>query len=344
MVKYSQFTNNNADERVRNHSHFSFGNTSLGGGLGVMFDNAVGKTVLIMSSYFISCSSFMFHAPYFLRSDSGKTMDLSEYSDSGGGLSVLTTNNSRYNSIVIKNSHFEANNGTYGGGLYFTFIHNSEYNSILVENCTVAKNVATGTGGGLLISQWDLANANSIILKDCSLLSNTAMGGGGMKVIFGSNDPVNESRGGTIDFQMHNCNVFGNTATSGSALRFLTEKSSGCAPPLLPKLFNCTIAGHRSTRGSKVYPAAILSNKVGIEFHGMNYVINNRQGSAIYVSSGTLHVKGILIFENNTGLLGGAAYLGDASKIILYPDSYLRFSNNHAERRGGGLFVEAITL
>ena len=108
---------------------------------------------------------------------------------------------------------------------------------------------------------------------------------------------------------------------------------------MLPKLYNCTIGGNSPNRDSKEYPAAILSNKVGIEFHGINHVINNNQGSGIHVSSATLHLKGVLIFEHTIGY-EGAAYLAGTSQILLYPDSYLRISNNHAERRGGGLFVE----
>ena len=340
----SQFRHNIANQSASFEIDFAFGNTSLGGGLGVMFDKGVGNRVQIISSDFILGSSFVNYDPNAVSHDTGKTRLLSNYYASGGGLSVINTFDSANNSVVIRNCNFEHNRGTYGGGLFFTFVHNSTHNSILVENCTVARNFVSLTGSGLLISSWDRAHNNSIILKSCNIFSNNAMGGGAMKVIYNNIDPSNVNRGGLMDFQMHNCNVFDNVAMSGSALRLLSNIPSGRVSQSLPKLYNCKISGHRPARGSKEYPGAILSTKVGIEFHGRNYLTNNTQGSAIHISLGTIHVRGVLVFEHNIGLLGGAAYLADASKVRLYPGSYLRISNNHAKFSGGGLFAEATTL
>ena len=343
-IRDSRFRNNIANQSASFAIDFAFGNTSLGGGLGVMFDKGIGLKVQITSSDFTLGSSFVNYDPNAVSHDTGKTRLLSTYYATGGGLSVISTFHSHDNSVVIRNCNFEHNRGTYGGGLYFAFAHNSTRNSVLVENCTVARNFVSLTGSGLLISSWDRAHNNTLILKGCNIFSNNAMGGGAMKVIYNNIDPSNVNRGGLMDFQMHNCNVFDNVAVSGSALRLLSTTPSGHGPQLLPKLYNCTISGHRPARGSKEYPGAILSTNVGIEFHGRNYLTNNTQGSAIHISLGTIHVRGILVFEHNIGLLGGAAYLADASKVRLYPGSYLRISNNHAKFSGGGLFAEATAL
>ena len=340
MVINSQFRNNRLTAAGNLDGEFVLGNDSLGAGLGILFDSGIGMTVEIVSSDFILGSGVVSDKPAIgiPRSSKGKLPSL--YTIGGGGLSVIYAFDSHDNSVSVSNCNFEYNRGTYGGGLYFNFLHNSTRNSVLVENCTVARNFVSLTGSGLLISSEDRAHNNTIILKSCNIYSNNAMSGGAMKVTYNSIDPSNVKRGGLMDFQMHNCNVFDNIAMSGSAFRLVSNIPSGRVSQLLPKLYNCTISGHRPARGSKEYPGAIYSTGVGIEFHGMNYFTSNTQGSAIHISSGILHVKGILIFERNIGYEGSAAYLTTSSKLILYPDSYLRISNNHAERRGGGLFVE----
>ena len=340
----SKFYNNTANRSANSETDFKFGKNSLGGGLGIMFHKGIGLKVHIISSTFIRSVRFANFDPNDQKQGTGKTKMLSNYHGSGSGLFVVSTLASHDNSVIIKTCSFEENTGTYGGGLIATFDQNSTRNSIFIENCTMAKNSVSLTGGGLLISSWDRAHNNMVTLRDCSIFSNTAMGGGAMKIIYNSIDPSSMNRGGSLDFQMHNCNVFDNEAMSGSALRLLSNIPSGRVPQLLPKLFNCTLSRHGPARGSKEYPGAILSTKVGIEFHGTNYLTNNTQGSAIHISSGTLHIKGILSFDRNIGLLGGAAYLADASRIMLYPESYLRISNNHAKFKGGGLFVEATAL
>ena len=343
-VNNSRFVNNIANQSNSFDIDFTFGNTSLGGGLGIMFDKGIGNKVEILSSDFMLSSSFVNNDPDAVSHDTGQTRLLSNYYASGGGLSVINTFNSNGNNVVIKNCRFKHNRGTYGGGLFLTFVHNSTGSSAIVENCSIAHNFASHTGGGLLISSWDKAHKNSVMLRNCDIFSNNAMGGGAMKVMYRSIDPTNDNEGGIVDFQMHDCNVFKNKATSGSALRLLSNLPSGRIPQMLPKLYNCTISGHSPARGSKEYPGAVLSTKLGIEFHGSNFLLNNTLGSAVYISSGTLHVRGTVLFQGNIGLRGGAVYLADTSKIVLYPDSYLKVYRNHAHFRGGGLFVEAASL
>ena len=343
-VNNSRFINNIANQSNSFDIDFAFGNTSLGGGLGIMFDKGIGNTVEILSSDFMLGRTFVNKDPNAASHDTSNTRLLSNYYASGGGLSVINTFDSRNNTVLIRNCKFEGNRGTYGGGLFLTFVHNSTGSSVTVENCTVAHNYVSLTGGGLLISSWDKAHNNSVTLKKCNIFSNNAMGGGAMKVIYNSIDPTNDNKGGIVDFQMHDCNVFENKAMSGSALRLLSNLPSGRTPAGLPKLFNCTISGHSPARGSKEYPGAVLSTKLGIEFYGNNLLVNNTLGSAIHISSGTLHVRGTLVFQGNIGLQGGAVYLADTSKIILYPKSHLKVFKNHANFRGGGLYVEATTL
>ena len=343
-VNNSRFINNIANQSNSFDIDFAFGNTSLGGGLGVMFDKGIGNKVEILSSDFMLGSTFVNENPDAASHDTSKTRLLSNYYASGGGLSVINTFDSRGNTVVIRKCKFERNRGTYGGGLLLTFVHNATANSIVVENCTVAHNYVSHTGGGVLISTWDKAHNNSVILRNCNIFSNNAMGGGAMKVIYNSIDPFNENRGGSIDFQMHGCNVFENKAMSGSALRLLSNLPFGRIPPLVPKLYNCTLKGHSPARGSKEYPGAVLSTKLGIEFHGNNFLVNNTLGSAIHISSGIIHVRGTLIFQGNIGLQGGAVYIAESSRIVLYPESHMKVLQNHANFRGGGFYVEATTL
>lgn len=344
LIKNSKFRNNIANASNSFEIDFEFGKTSLGGSLGIMFDKGVGNQVEIISSNFSHSKSFVNRGRYAVSHDTGKQRLLSNYYASGGGLSVINTFDSKENTVIIKECNFEHNRGTYGGGLFLTFVHNATGSRVLLENSIVANNFVSLTGGGLLISSWDRAYNNSVDIKNCHIFSNNAMGGGAMKVIYNSIDPYSESKVGSLNFKMQNTNIYGNRATSGSALRLLSNAPAGRIQPILPKIVDCVIKGHRPARGSKEYPGAVLSTKLGIEFIGTNYLLDNVQGSAIYISSGTIHVKGTLIFHGNIGAQGGAAYLADTSRIKMYPGSYLNISKNHANFRGGGLYVEATTL
>ena len=343
-VNNSRFINNIANQSNSFDIDFAFGNTSLGGGLGIMFDKGIGNKVNVLSSDFMLGSTFVNENPDAASHDTSKTRLLTNYYASGGGLSVINTFDSRNNTVLIRNCKFERNRGTYGGGLLLTFVHNTTASSIVVDNCTVANNYVSHTGGGVLISAWDKAHNNSVILRNCNIFSNNAMGGGAMKVIYNSIDPFNENKGGIVDFQMHDCNIFENKAMSGSALRLLSNLPSSRTPAGVPKLYNCTISGHSPAKGSKEHPGAVLSTKLGIEFYGNNFFVNNTMGSAIHILSGILHVRGTLVFQGNIGLQGGAVYLAESSSIILYPESHMKVFKNHANFRGGGLYVEATTL
>lgn len=344
VIKNSRFRNNIANQTNSFEVDFQFGNTSLGGSLGIMFHKGIGNKVEILSSEFSLSKTFVNEDPNAVSHDTGQKRLLSNYYASGGGLSVINTFDSQSNTVLIKNCIFNQNQGTYGGGLFLTFVHNSTGNRIIIENSTISNNFVSLTGGGLLISSWDQAYNNSIYIVNCDIYSNDAMGGGAMKVIYNSINRFNENLGGSLDFQMNNSRVFNNKAMSGSALRMLSNIPPGRIQTVLPKVTDCIISGHRPARASKEYPGAVLSTKLGIEFYGTNHLMNNTQGSAIHISAGTIHVKGTLIFHKNVGLQGGAVYLADTSKITLHPGSFLNVSQNHANFRGGGFYVEATTL
>lgn len=342
-IKNSVFMHNFANQTNSFDIDFEFGKTSLGGSLGVMFQGNSHK-VQVSSSMFKMSETFVNKDVNVVSHNTNKVTVLSNYYASGGGMSVIHAFNSSDNKVDIKDCNFHENKGTYGGGLFLTFIHNSTGNQLSLAGSTVFNNHVSQTGGGILVSSWDQAHNNSIKVVSCNISANTAMGGGAMKIIYNSKDPRNVDRGGIVAFEMHNSTVFENTATSGSALRLLSNLPPGRSSPILPKFYSCNFSGHRPTSNSKEYPGAILSTKLGLEFYENNTLSYNSQGSAIYISSGTIHVKGTLIFYKNRGMQGGAAYLADLSKIVLYPGSHLQLIENHADFRGGGLYVEATTL
>eukprot|EP00794_Sanderia_malayensis_P019851 gene19851-21793_t len=343
-VRNSLFSHNYANQTNSFAIDFKFGNTSLGGSLGVMFQNGMDCSVEIHSSRFLFSEAYVNRQESVISHDTGKVRILANYYATGGGLSVIHAFNSSKNRVKIKSCHFEGNRGTYGGGLFLSFIHHTTGNQLELENCSITKNLVSQTGGGVLFSSWDWAHDNSASLKDCNITKNDAMVGGAMKIIFNSKDPFDADRSGLIRFSMHRVQISENTAMSGSALRLLLNLPLGRVAPVLPSLVNCTIHGHKPSRNSKEYPGAILSTRLGIEFSGENVLSSNIQGSAIYVSACTIHVKGKLVLKNNKGKQGGAIYVADTSKLILYPHSHLVITGNHADFRGGGLYVEAVAL
>ena len=344
VIDSSRFLSNFANQTESFSVDFEFGVTSLGGGLGILFEKGGGYVVKINSSQFLLCETYINRDVSVISHDTGKKRLLSNYYASGGGINVIHAFNSSKNKVSIKKCHFERNNATYGGGLFLSFIHNTTANDLYLENCNVTKNFVSQTGGGVLFSSWDWAHNNTVIVKDCNLSYNDAMVGGAMKIIFNNKDPYDKDRGGIVRFEMHRVNMWQNTAMSGSALRLLQNLPIGRFSPVLPKLFNCTIQGHKPSRNSKEYPGAILSTRLGIEFEGENILASNIQGSAMYMSAGNIHIKGKLTLTQNKGQQGAAIFLADMSRIILYPESHIVIAENHADFRGGGLYVETVTL
>ena len=196
-----------------------------------MFDKGIGKTVQIMSSHFLLCSSFIKLDPNAVTFAIGNESLEPYYSETGGGLSIISAYESHDNSVVIKKCNFEDNKSSYGGGLYFTFVQHSAHNGIIVEKCKMTRNAGSKVCGGILITSRTHADANSVTLRDCSVFSNNAEGGGAMAIIFRSSGPsCVVSTGRSMDFQVRNCNVFDNIAAPGSALQLMSELPRGSVP------------------------------------------------------------------------------------------------------------------
>ena len=344
VIRKSNFSDNLANQTNDFDINFSFGNTSLAGNLGIMFEMDGGYYVSIDTCRFERGRAYTNDNEYVISHDTGVKRILSNYYAIGGGVGIVHAFSSKRNTVNITKCHFESNSATYGGGLFLTFIHNTSYNKVFIGESVITKNNVSQTGGGILFSSWDNAHNNGAFFSDCEVSYNDAMGGGGMKIIYNNKDPNNPNQGGALEFQMRRCKIYTNTAMSGAAVRLLFNLPIGRIVPVLPKFVDCTFQGHKPSRNSREYPGAILSSRLSFELEGLNEFISNIKGSAIYMSYSSIHVKGALKFIKNHGRYGGAIYLADVSNIILYPSSSATFTRNQADFQGGALYVQATTL
>ena len=345
IVNHCIFMHNYANQTTDFAVDFVFGKTSLAGSLGLMFEQGSGFEVHIDSSVFKWSTSYVNPNEYVISHDTGeKIRNLSNYYAIGGGIGAVHAFNSNGNLVNITNCHFDNNTATYGGGIYWIFLHHSSDNRIYVSNSVISRNYVSQTGGGILFVGWDKAHNNSGIFTNCNISYNDAMSGGGLKVTFNNKDPHDPNKGGILKFELRKCFLNWNTAMSGSALRLMLNLPIGAIVPQLPKFSDCAFENHKPSRDSKEYPGAILSSRLGFTFEGTNTFKSNVQGSAIYSSHCSIHVKGSVQFVKNRGKDGGAIYLADISNIILYPGSTLLFERNQADFRGGALYVESTAL
>uniref|UniRef100_A0A1X7TRY4 Right handed beta helix domain-containing protein n=1 Tax=Amphimedon queenslandica TaxID=400682 RepID=A0A1X7TRY4_AMPQE len=86
--------------------------------------------------------------------------------------------------------------------------------------------------------------------------------------------------------------------------------------------------------GNKVLNS--LSNPISLS----NITVANSTSTGLSLKRSLVTVKSNLMFQNNTGVVGGGLAINDSSKLILSSSAFLEFIDNYASYKGGGIYVE----
>ena len=71
-----------------------------------------------------------------------------------------------------------------------------------------------------------------------------------------------------------------------------------------------------------------------------NVTVANSHSTGLTLQRALVTIKNNLIFTNNTGIVGGGLAINDSSQLTLTASASLKFIDNHASYKGGGIYVE----
>ena len=263
----------------------------------------------------------------------------------GGGVSLWFNGQAKNNSFKIISSNFISNAATNGGGLYVNSRQNSTKNHVKILWCSFMGNNGYKEGGGLVIGNvihqaGGVSKFNTYNVTNCYFAENQALTGiGGGILGFGSRESEP-----TYHFEIHNSSFICNKAQFGSAIQINREYFDsvivGSFFTLVLK--NCNFTSNNLHDNSSI--GAVAMSGVSIQFHGLTYFINNTS-TALIVDGATVEFgnDSVTVFQDNTGLRGGAISLIEGAKIIVDINSTLVFLRNAAVEHGGAIYVELST-
>ena len=357
-ITQSVFTSNKLD---------SLDPKGIGGGIHIEFTECTPGLVLCdshdnpyneASKYIIDHCTFKDNAAtYSYRSSEAKYIHFTDDNfvtfGSGGGLSLWFNGQAKNNSVKVISSHFIANHAKSGGGLHVHSRQNATQNHVEISRCRFIENVGNREGGGLSMGhvihqRGGLIKFNMYNITDCLFEQNQALTGvGGGVVAYGSRET--ENRKPTNRFEIHNSLFIHNKALFGSAIQvnkqYFDSTTTGFMLALVLKDCNFTSNNlHDSSHTNLSSIGAVAMSGVNIEFWGYTHFINNTS-TALMVDAATVKFcnDSVTVFQDNSGLHGGAILLIEGASIIVYPNSTVIFLRNTAVELGGAIYVELST-
>ena len=295
----------------------------------------------------------------------------------GGGIKVFITASITGAVIVIQNSHLVNNTAPSGGGLHVWFADKAVNTSLYILNSTFEGNSATSGGGGMFADVRRGINNTAIILENCSFIRNRCevnvppnqCGGGGALLSLFKRQYEHPAINNTIKFR-NNCSFRENEANYGASIAITAGKQNlqgasillsevhfisnhGDTGPAVyinsPNRFangyfttvtveSCTVSGNVLTNSEG--QGIVFISDVLTTFRGKSHFIGNT-GTALTVIRTLIDIKSssMLIFDGNTGSFGGAMALLKGATMLILEEVIFRFTNNHAEMKGGAIYI-----
>ena len=265
----------------------------------------------------------------------------------GGGISLWLYGNAHNNSFKIISTLFISNrapSGGGGGGIYMENRQNASSNTIEILSSCFYENFAVG-GGGLALgySIYQMGGQslfNTFIVAHCLFKENQGRVGGGISG-FGSREP--HKRQPTNYFEICNCSFIRNRAQYGSAIQINKEyfDSIVVGTRYTLVLTNCTFNNNSLHGSNSSSIGAVAMSGVNVEFRGAT-VFSNNTSTALVADRASVRFgnDSVTIFQDNSGLYGGAISLIGGAWISLYPNSNITFLRNMAIQYGGAIYVE----
>ena len=268
---------------------------------------------------------------------------------SGGGLKVLLSNGTTNISLYIQNCNFTSNQAILGGGALFIQADGGIFNNIVrVNNCSFYCNKCNSTktlahrwpaGGGAVLVQFSAIRKgvsvnNSIEFKRNSFYNNSAKYGNGGAVAF----KVAQHNNSIV---LSDSNFSRNEAIFGSAIYIHSQYSitNGYFPNVT--IQNCNIY-HNRYIGPQGQGAVYISNQPTYIKERLHFSKNHGTALSIIRTQVNIVQSTELLFFSNKGRLGGAVALLKGATIMLYDNVSMNFTNNHANLKGGAIYVSDI--
>ena len=286
----------------------------------------------------------------------------------GGGLSVYFKGVAMNKSVTITNCNFTDNSAVWGGGLLVEMDDNTISNSVLISCCNFSENHAFyhsdfGTGGGGLrvatsVYFWndnyqrENRTRNELMVETSNFTDNKAIEGGAISFSVARQGSSNPSQ--VTHLVVSNCIFKTNKAQLGAAVTVTAYPifSEGFVPPLTfcgceysendivnhlyEKNLDDPLRSHPSGMGT------VYVNEVPVTFSNLTS-FNTNYGSALVVVGAQIDFKGIAIFYNNSGTIGGGLALLGASSVLIGPNTTIYFTHNYASIHGGAMYNRYIS-
>ena len=277
----------------------------------------------------------------------------------GGGVYVLIRSGLDNITVSFLRCKFTNNHAFLGGGLAVDTYGATENLKVMIKDSTFERNgcnhtenpamdTSTGSGGGAhltfdtfnVVRQTKITNSHYIV-TNTDFIENCAEQGGGVYHFSGKySEPSN-----SVSFD--NCTFQGNRAHMGSAVilppsvdrKVISGYSVNVTFKECQFLENHVYASRRREKTAGV--GTVYISLSDVHFTDQCYFAHN-WGTALYVVNGVVNFqKSSAIFENNTGIQGGAISLIGSSTIVMGPCAY-QFINNTAFHQGGAMYISMI--
>ena len=274
----------------------------------------------------------------------------------GGGLSVFFKGNATNNTIIVNQSKFQGNEASWGGSILVEYQDFSQDNSFEVYSSTIEYSTCynkdssiLGTGGGGVRLGFIFFNTahvqyNHFIFDSCLFHSNEAYFGGGLS-FYATREPTETEPTNSLEFR--NCSWVANVARVGSGLDFTVwnvEPTGAIVKPVLRNCFfynNSALYTHKL--GSLVGIGAMYLHSVPVEFVDAIIFKSNNASALAAVNTGIYFSKNCTgIFTSNSGRNGGAIALMGFAFIETSSGTFLNFTKNRAELKGGAIFAQSV--
>ena len=293
----------------------------------------------------------------------------------GGGVLIHFSLDQR-SKVVLHNCHLANNTAVVGGGLCVNFTGNSSQKSLCLKNCLIAGNQATN-GGGMFVKFHGSIKNNSMVVENSSFNDNTCFmyspprqcygGAVGLEIF---NARYHSQPAHNLVRFKRNCTFTHNKADSGAGVSITTARHE--LRKTFVKFSDCAFYENEGKVGLAVYVHAPYSHGrgefVNISISHCKFIGNRIKGAVgkgtVYIADVPVRLSGQLYFHQNLGtaltavdahvhtghnamliftenkcFVGGAIALFNGATLILHNNVHVEFTNNHAELKGGAIYV-----
>ena len=137
------------------------------------------------------------------------------------------------------------------------------------------------------------------------------------------------------------CNFVSNKSPGHGAALYVDTKNNNDNIQIINTVFDQNIAGYSVVYLQGFWHPLLETSPINFD---QPVIINtltftNNVGSAIYLSSCDVKLKGVSLFKNNTAYNGGAMYVEQESNVNIDSNATVKFIANTANLNGGAIYV-----